>query len=135
MIIVNGQNVKKYHGANLVLDNVTFEVKEGEKVGLIGVNGSGKSTLLSLISKMEKPDAGMLAVKKDVRVGYLPQVPVEFEQKTVYEVLAHGFEDLLQQQQKMTGLEQQMGSSGVHALVLYSSLSMFFGSNLNLQFQ
>lgn len=110
MIIVNGQNVKKYHGANLVLDNVTFEVKEGEKVGLIGVNGSGKSTLLSLISKMEKPDAGMLAVKKEVRVGYLPQIPAEFEQKTVHEVLAHGFEDLLLMRQKMMRLEQQMGS-------------------------
>ncbi|WP_211747977.1 ribosomal protection-like ABC-F family protein [Paenibacillus sp. Marseille-Q4541] len=115
MIIVNGQQLKKYHGANLVLDNVTFEIKEGEKVGLIGVNGSGKSTLLSLISKMEKPDSGMLAVKKEARVGYLPQIPVDFEQKTGYEVLAHGFQDLLESRQQMTRLEQQMGGPEVAA--------------------
>lgn len=109
MIIVNGQNIKKYHGANLVLDNVTFEVKEGEKVGLIGINGSGKSTLLSLISKSLKPYEGTLSVKKEAKIGYLPQIPAEFEQKSVYEVLAHGFQDLMENRRKMTRIEYQMG--------------------------
>ncbi|MDQ0917807.1 ABC-type polysaccharide/polyol phosphate transport system ATPase subunit [Paenibacillus sp. V4I5] len=55
MLIVNGQNIKKYHGAQLVLEDVTFEIHQGERIGLVGRNGSGKSTLLRLISKMEKP--------------------------------------------------------------------------------
>lgn len=109
MIILNGQNIKKYHGANLVLSDVTFEVHEGEKVGLIGANGSGKSTLLSLVARLEKPDEGMLTIKKETRVGYLPQIPAEFEHMLVYEVLAHGFRSLADTRQKMSRMEQQMG--------------------------
>ena len=79
MLIINGQNIKKYHGAQLVLEDVTFEIHQGERVGLVGRNGSGKSTLLRLISKMEKPDEGQLTVRKDTRIGYLAQIPTEWE--------------------------------------------------------
>ncbi|SDW89605.1 ATPase components of ABC transporters with duplicated ATPase domains [Paenibacillus sp. PDC88] len=115
MIIMNGQNIQKYHGANLVLNDVTIEVHEGEKVGLIGANGSGKSTLLSLIARLEKPDKGLLTVKKEARVGYLPQIPAAFEKLTVYEVLSHGFSRLADCRQKMSRMEQQMGDPAVAA--------------------
>ncbi|MFD1129889.1 ribosomal protection-like ABC-F family protein [Paenibacillus provencensis] len=115
MIIMNGQNIQKYHGANRVLADVTIEVHEGEKVGLIGANGSGKSTLLSLIARLEKPDDGMLTVKKEARVGYLPQIPVAFEKLTVYEVLSHGFSRLADCRQKMSRMEQRMSDPAAAA--------------------
>lgn len=111
MIIVNAQQIKKYHAANLVLDGVTFQLQDSEKVGLIGRNGSGKSTLLRLISGHEQVDEGMLTIKKDLTIGYLPQIPAEFEELTVYEVLAYGYRELMVTKQELSVMEQQMSSS------------------------
>ncbi|MBJ6359772.1 ribosomal protection-like ABC-F family protein [Paenibacillus sp. GCM10012307] len=111
MTIINVQNLKKYHAANLVLEDVTLQLQAGEKVGLIGRNGSGKSTLLRLISGIDKPDDGMLTIRKDLKIGYLPQIPAEFDQMTAYEVLAYAYRDLTRIKQEMTELEQQMSGS------------------------
>lgn len=113
MLIINGQNIKKYHDAQLVLEDVTFEIHQGERIGLVGRNGSGKSTLLRLISKMEKPDEGQLTVRKDTRIGYLAQIPTEWESGTVYDVLAASFHQVLECRANMTELEQRMSSPDV----------------------
>lgn len=110
MHIVSGQQLIAYHGANLILNGVTFEIHEGEKVGLIGRNGSGKTTLLRLIARLGKPDAGQLILKKDSRVGYLPQIPVEYDALTVYETLAYEYRELMGCKANMTLLEQDMAN-------------------------
>ncbi|MNW29138.1 putative ABC transporter ATP-binding protein [compost metagenome] len=110
MHIVSGQQLIAYHGANLILNGVTFEIHEGEKVGLIGRNGSGKTTLLRLIARLGKPDAGQLILKKDSRVGYLPQIPVEYDTLTVYETLAYEYRGLMECKANMALLEQDMSN-------------------------
>ncbi|RAP75457.1 ribosomal protection-like ABC-F family protein [Paenibacillus montanisoli] len=113
MIIVNGQHIKKYYGAKLVLEDVTFEIQEGERVGLVGRNGSGKSTLMSLIAKLSKPDEGQLTIRKDMKVGYLTQIPDAWEESAVYDVLASGCAELLVCKAQMTKLEQEMSDPSV----------------------
>ncbi|REK77579.1 ribosomal protection-like ABC-F family protein [Paenibacillus paeoniae] len=134
MIIVQVQNVKKYHAANLVLENITFQLKEGGKVALIGRNGSGKSTLLRLIAGHDGADEGVLTIKKGLRIGYLPQIPAEFERLTVYEVLAFGYRELLAIREEMAELEKAMSSSEAlaqpgkleHLLAAYAKLQEKF---------
>ncbi|WP_308638623.1 ribosomal protection-like ABC-F family protein [Paenibacillus silvisoli] len=113
MIIVSGQHIQKYYGAELVLEDVTFEIQETERVGLVGRNGSGKSTLMSLIAKLAKPDGGQLTIRKDTKVGYLAQIPDAWEDKSVYEVLASGYAELLGCKAQMTRLEQEMSDPSV----------------------
>ncbi|GGI46817.1 ABC transporter ATP-binding protein [Paenibacillus marchantiophytorum] len=110
MLMINGQHIKKFHGAQLVLEDVTFEIHQGDRIGLVGRNGSGKSTLLRLIAKMEKPDEGQLTVRKGTKIGYLAQIPTEWENGTVYDVLAASYQELMKCQQEMTEIEQQMAS-------------------------
>lgn len=69
------QSGKKYYGAQLVLENITFEVQEGERVAIIGKNGSGKSTVLKLITRQEMPDEGTISIRKNAVTGYLEQMP------------------------------------------------------------
>ncbi|MFB6365223.1 ribosomal protection-like ABC-F family protein [Paenibacillus elgii] len=107
-MIVNCQNIKAYHGAQLVLEDVNLDIRQGERIGLIGRNGSGKSTLLQLIAGRLRPDAGQLAIRKGTGIGYLTQIPAEFEDQTVYDVLALGHQALLECRLKMTELEKLM---------------------------
>ncbi|MFB0843034.1 ribosomal protection-like ABC-F family protein [Paenibacillus oleatilyticus] len=111
-MIVNCQNIKAYHGAQLVLEDVNLDIQQGERIGLIGRNGSGKSTLLQLIAGRLRPDAGQLTVRKGTRIGYLTQIPAEFEGRTVYDVLALGHQELLECRLKMAELEKLMSEPG-----------------------
>lgn len=64
MIEIELNNVKKNFGLKNVLDGVSFEVKTGERISLIGENGSGKSTILKIISGYEKQDSRKCKYKK-----------------------------------------------------------------------
>ena len=72
-ILLSCQNLSKSFGARPLFENLSFGLFEGERTGLIGPNGTGKSTLLKILAGEEKPDEGVLALRKGLRVGYLPQ--------------------------------------------------------------
>ncbi len=73
-ILLSCQNLSKsFGGARPLFENLSFGLFEGERTGLIGPNGTGKSTLLKILAGEEKPDEGVLALRKGLRVGYLPQ--------------------------------------------------------------
>lgn len=110
MLTINCQNVKKFNAAELVLENVTFELLHGEKAGLVGRNGCGKTTLLRIIAKLDSPDEGMLAVRKNARIGYLQQIPDLDAGTAVREVLVAGFRELLDCRERMAVLESAMSS-------------------------
>ncbi|WP_340031426.1 ABC-F family ATP-binding cassette domain-containing protein [Paenibacillus sp. FSL K6-1122] len=108
MMIISAQQLTQYHGAHLVLDGITFEIMEGDKVALIGRNGSGKTTLMRLMARLNKPDEGQLMIKKDTRMGYVAQVPEGLDDHTVLDVLSLGFKELMICRTQMKEMEQQM---------------------------
>src|SRR5207247_5690934 len=72
-IVVNLAGISKRYGSQVVLDDVTWGVPDGARVGLTGPNGAGKSTLLRIIAGEVEPDRGTVALPRGARVGYLPQ--------------------------------------------------------------
>ena len=69
------QNLTKSLGANVLFENISFSIAEGQRVGLIAQNGTGKSTLLSIITGHEGYDSGSIIYRNNLRVGYLEQSP------------------------------------------------------------
>ena len=61
MILLSAQNISKTYMERKVLDNVSFFLNEGDKVGIVGINGTGKSTLLRILAGAEEPDSGEIA--------------------------------------------------------------------------
>lgn len=72
-IIISLSHVTMRRERRLILDDVNFDVREGDFVAITGPNGGGKTTLLRIILGLLKPTAGTVAVSPQVRVGYLPQ--------------------------------------------------------------
>lgn len=69
------EGLTKSFGDRVLLDNITFGLYEGDKVGLIAINGTGKTTLLRIIAGLESYDEGKVVFRNDLRVAYLPQLP------------------------------------------------------------
>lgn len=90
MILLSAQNISKTYMERKVLDNVSFFLNEGDKVGIIGINGTGKSTLLRILAGADEPDSGNVIRTNGVRISYLPQIPEFAESGSVLEqVMLH----------------------------------------------
>ena len=109
MIEIELNNLKKSYGLKNVLDGVSFEVKTGERVALIGNNGCGKSTILKLISGEEKLDSGKINIRKESKMGFLKQIyEDENDNLLVKEFLYQSFESLINIENKLEELEKEM---------------------------
>ena len=109
MIEIELNNLKKSYGLKNVLDGVSFEVKTGERVALIGNNGCGKSTILKLISGEEKLDSGKINIRKESKIGFLKQIyEDENDNLLVKEFLYQSFESLINIENRLEELEKEM---------------------------
>ncbi|HSP34550.1 MAG TPA: ABC-F family ATP-binding cassette domain-containing protein [Thermoanaerobaculia bacterium] len=87
-VLVSVESLKKSYTSQPLFEELSFTIGEGDHVGLVGPNGSGKSTLLKILAGVEEPDSGTRAVRRGIRIGYVPQDPVFAPGKTVEEVVA-----------------------------------------------
>ncbi len=92
-VLLSVESLTKSYTSRPLFENLSFTVAEGDHIGLIGPNGSGKSTLLKILAGVEDPDSGTRAVRKGVRIGYVPQDPVFAPGKSVEEVLLDALRD------------------------------------------
>ncbi|MGD2277759.1 ribosomal protection-like ABC-F family protein [Bacillus wiedmannii] len=108
MTICSVNNVTKSFGGNIIFENISLEVKNGERVGLVGRNGSGKTTIFQLLTGMESLDAGAIHMKKGTRIGHVAQIPKFDEGMTVYDVLSSAFKAEKELEREMRTLEKYM---------------------------
>src|SRR5215210_8230326 len=85
----------KAFGDRILLDNVTWQIGPGERVGLCGPNGAGKTTLLRMMAGLDDPDSGAVLKPAALTVGYLPQDGLSHSGRTVFDEAASAFGSLL----------------------------------------
>lgn len=116
MIILNAQEVGMNYVGTEIFSDVTFEIQENDRIGLVGRNGCGKSTIAKLIVGQEKPTIGQISLKKGTTVGYLSQIPIYEKEKLGSDVLYSAFENVRHIASRMKQLELKMGDCGADEL-------------------
>jgi len=113
-------------GNQVVLDRATATILEGERVGLVGRNGSGKSTFLQIAAGVMKPDAGEFNQRRDLVVGYMPQMFELEENATVHANILSGAQRILD----LMAEYETAPPDGARSGILLDQISHFDGWNL-----
>ena len=114
----------KRFGDRVLFDHVTWQITEGERVGLCGPNGAGKTTLLRMMADLDEPDSGAILKPSGLTVGYLPQDGLTHHGRTLFDEASSAFATLLAMKAEMHDLEERLGDDSIpEACLLYTSPS------------
>jgi ATP-binding cassette subfamily F protein 3 len=106
-------DLTKSFGDRVLLDHVTWQISDGERVGLCGPNGAGKTTLLKMLARMDEPDDGEIITPAVLTIGYLPQDGLSHVGRTVFEEASSAFQPLLDMKAEMHDIEHRLGDASV----------------------
>ena len=138
MPILSCSNLMKSYVVDTIFENISFNVEEGDKIGVIGLNGAGKTTLFNILSSELNKDSGEIYVQRDLKIGYLKQHVNITSDNTVFQECLEVFQYLIDMEENLRVLEQKIsiegnkGDSNILNSLMdeYGSLSEEF-SNLN----
>src|SRR5688572_17386175 len=106
-------DLSKSFGDRVLLDHVTWQIDDGDRVGLCGPNGAGKTTLLRMLAGFDEPDSGGVTKPSTLTIGYLPQDGLTHSGRTVFEEAASAFQPLLDLKTEMHNIEHRLGDASV----------------------
>lgn len=112
MTLLNLKSVTKSYATNLVLSDITWQIEEGRKIGLLGSNGAGKTTLFGIITGELDPDRGEVTRSKHLKIGFLRQEYQLEDDLTLFDEMLKPFSELLRLRDELRRLEQEMSSVG-----------------------
>ena len=93
--VLSVKNLSKSYDNNSLFDNLTFEIKNGEKLSIIGNNGTGKTTILKIINEIVSPDSGEITIGNKVEIGYYDQEHnVLSMDKTIFDEISDTYPDM-----------------------------------------
>jgi ATP-binding cassette subfamily F protein 3 len=130
--MVQLSGLTKSFGERVLLDDVTWQVDEGERIGLAGPNGAGKTTMLRMLAGLDEADRGAIIKPANLTVGYLPQDGLEHAGRTLFDEVSLAFERLLDARAEIARIEHQLADpalpDGEHEtlLVRYHDLTELF---------
>ncbi len=106
-------DLTKSFGDRVLLDHLTWQIGDGDRVGLCGPNGAGKTTLLRILTGDEEPDSGAVITPANLTIGYLPQDGLSHAGRTVFEEASSAFQPLLDVKSEMHDIEHRLGDASV----------------------
>ena len=110
MAVLKISGLSKSFGIKTVFENVSFEVRSGERISLVGANGAGKTTLLKCIMGAEEPDKGSVKASDGAIIGYLRQ-DFNYTSHTIREEMEDAWKDVLYYKDRMETLARELESS------------------------
>lgn len=108
MMLLQIQQLTKHFGAELILSNIKMEIKQKDRVALVGRNGAGKSTLLKMIAGQLSYDSGQIVQPKDVSIGYLAQNTGLESSLSIWEEMLTVFDFLRKIEKQLSKIEQKL---------------------------
>jgi ATP-binding cassette subfamily F protein 3 len=113
--VIQLSNLSKSFGDRVLLDNVTWQIDDRERVGLSGPNGAGKTTLLKILAGLDEADAGAVVKPQGLTIGYLPQDGLSYSGRTLREEASLAFKPLLDMRDEIAGLEERLAHDATQA--------------------
>jgi ATP-binding cassette subfamily F protein 3 len=107
--VIQLSSLSKSFGDRVLLDAVTWQIDDRERVGLSGPNGAGKTTLLKMLAGLDEPDAGTIVKPAGLTIGYLPQDGLAYSGRTLREEASLAFKPLLDMKAEIAALEERLG--------------------------
>ncbi|GGN99113.1 ABC-F family ATP-binding cassette domain-containing protein [Saccharibacillus kuerlensis] len=104
-MLLQATGITKRYGVQSILDGITFQILERERIGLVGVNGAGKSTLLKILAGEMSHDEGQIFKNKETTIGYLAQNSGLQSERTIQEEMLDVFADLLEAEREIREME------------------------------
>ena len=119
MAYLHAYNLSISFGEKKLFDNVSFEVGEHDRIGLIGVNGAGKTTLFRLITGEMEPTSGEAFLSKQARIGYLEQHACADETRSIYDEMLSVFQNVMQVERELneTTCQLELGEGSLNELI------------------
>jgi ATP-binding cassette subfamily F protein 3 len=111
--VIQLTELTKSFGDRTLFDRVTWQIGDGERVGLCGPNGAGKTTLLKILAGLDEPDSGAVAKPSDLTIGYLPQDGLTHHGRTVFEEASSAFQPLLDIKAEMHDIEHKLADTSI----------------------
>ncbi len=134
ILIVN--NIKKTYGVDCVLEDVSFAVEKGDKVGVLGVNGAGKTTLFQIILGEIRPDEGSVVKQKGAQISYMPQQVDYVSERTAMEDVLTAFQSLREMEKRLDQYQEQMKTDHSEELIeKYTALNERYMSEGGLTYK
>ena len=106
-------DLTKSFGDRVLFDHVTWQIGDGERVGLCGPNGAGKTTLLKILGGLEESDSGAVVKPVGLSIGYLPQDGLTHSGRTVFGEASSAFQPLLDMKAEMHDIEHKLGDASI----------------------
>ena len=106
-------DLTKSFGDRTLFDHVTWQIDDGDRVGLCGPNGAGKTTLLKILAGIEESDSGGVVHPATLTIGYLPQDGLTYSGRTVFDEASSAFQPLLDIKAEMHDIEHRLGDESV----------------------
>ncbi|MEI7026469.1 ribosomal protection-like ABC-F family protein [Paenibacillus sp. y28] len=114
-MLLQANNITKSYGTSVVLSNISIQIQERERIGLVGVNGAGKSTLLKILAGEMSCDSGDIYKSKETRLGYLAQHSGFQSERSIWEEMLQVFAPLVEAEKELRELENRMADPVVQA--------------------